>query len=561
MQCTACHVSLPENARFCPQCGAAAAPDSDEELDPLRETLRVALGRQYEVTRLLGRGGMGAVYLGRETALERDVAIKVLPPDLSMNRDGRERFRREARTAARLSHPNIVPLHTFGDVDGTLFFVMGYVPGESLAARLQREGRIEDEETRRILLEIADALEYAHGLGIIHRDIKPDNVLLDSETGRALLTDFGVAKTLGGGQTMTSKGSLLGTPHYMSPEQAQGMSDVDHRSDLYSLGVMGYAMLAGRVPFEGTTTSEVLVQHITREPVPLKTLVPDVEPELAMAITRCLLKDRTQRLSDARTLKTALTGAEEDDVPVVLSGVDRFPVVFGASLLGLLYFGVWWMFGGDVQNAFVVIAASIAGLQLVVFPLAVWEKTIAARKKGFAFERVLFEIFRQPSWWVGRYPKKFRLRGDLWDRLPVSLRRARNAIMISVAMIVILMIPGMISMVAYHSHWSQHGVTPYPKIFAKISSLSTLFITFGAMIGTAVLMVIWDRRARASGIDDTHVRTHMLGVPSVKRRFWLKPEYAMLLSPARRGSPSENAAMLEAATEVLPQRGPTGGTA
>lgn len=202
---------------------------------------------------------MGAVYLATEAALEREVAIKVLPPDRGATQESRDRFRREARTAAKLSHPNIVPLYTFGDVEGTLYFVMGYVKGESLAARLKREGRLLIEDARRILIEIAEALDYAHKRGVIHRDIKPDNVLIEEGTGRALLTDFGVAKALGAGQTMTEVGSVLGTPQYMSPEQAQGKADIDHRSDIYSFGVMGYAMLAGRLPFEGPTPGDVMV--------------------------------------------------------------------------------------------------------------------------------------------------------------------------------------------------------------------------------------------------------------------------------------------------------------
>ena len=222
--------------------------------DPQRAALERALGAQYEIGRLLGRGGMGAVYLAREKALERAVAIKVLPPDLAADAESRERFRREARTAARLTHPNIVPLYTFGEAEGMLYFVMGYVRGESLGDRMRREGRMAEADVRRILAELADALDYAHRQGVIHRDIKPDNVLLDDESGRPMLTDFGVAKARASGATLTEAGAVVGTAHYMSPEQASGARDLDGRSDLYGLGILMFEMLTGAVPHRGLSS-------------------------------------------------------------------------------------------------------------------------------------------------------------------------------------------------------------------------------------------------------------------------------------------------------------------
>jgi len=195
---------------------------------------------------------MGAVYLAREESLERLVAVKVLSQDRGLDATSRERFKREARTAARLMHPNIVPLHAFGEADdGLMYLVMGYVSGESLADRLKRDGRLRIAEARRIVAEIAEALDHAHRQGVVHRDVKPDNVLIEDESGRALLADFGVAKALGAGGTMTQAGSVVGTPDFMSPEQAAGNVDVDGRSDLYSLGALAYSLLAGRPPFDG----------------------------------------------------------------------------------------------------------------------------------------------------------------------------------------------------------------------------------------------------------------------------------------------------------------------
>jgi len=323
MWCPACRIELPEEARFCLRCGLAAdgSPKPEAAPDPLLPSLTKALGRQYQIERLLGRGGMGAVYLATEPALERKVAIKVLPPESGGTSESRERFVKEARIAAKLSHPNIVPLHTFGEVDGMLYFVMGYIRGESVGARLRKQGRLPIADTRRILMEIADALSYAHSLGIVHRDIKPDNILLEEGTGRALLTDFGVAKAAWTKQMATSEGVVLGTPPYMSPEQARGETLVDGRSDIYSLGIMGYAMVAGRLPFEGATPSDLPMKHLSAEAPPLSTLAPDAPVELASALTRCLAKRPDDRWPDAATLRAALTPPDEDETPPAMQGL------------------------------------------------------------------------------------------------------------------------------------------------------------------------------------------------------------------------------------------------
>src|SRR5919197_238943 len=211
-----------------------------------------ALGNSYTVEGEIGRGGMGVVFNARDERLKRKVAIKVLPPELAFREEIRLRFLREAETAARLSHPHIVPIHAVGEgPEGLVYFVMAYVDGESLAARLKRRGHLAAEEARRILMETADALGAGHALGIVHRDVKPDNILLEGSRGRVVLTDFGIAKALTsstGPGTLTATGVAIGTPHYMSPEQAAGDREIDGRSDIYSLGVVGYQMLAGGAP-------------------------------------------------------------------------------------------------------------------------------------------------------------------------------------------------------------------------------------------------------------------------------------------------------------------------
>ena len=283
MECSECRITLPAQARFCLQCGARVQAAPDPVADPLRDALERAIGFQYRIERLLGRGGMGAVYLAHELALDRDVAIKVLPPDQGGTPQMRARFKQEARTAARLTHPNIVPLYTFGEIDGLMYFVMGYVSGDSLAARLRRGGALSAETTRVVLADLAGALEYAHRQGIVHRDLKPDNILIDAGSGAALLTDFGIAKAPVGGQ-LTMTGQIVGTPHYMSPEQARGQPDVDARSDLYSLGVMAYEMLAGRRPFDAES--------------PLDALTQEADPESAAAGFGCARRGRRSRRRD-----------------------------------------------------------------------------------------------------------------------------------------------------------------------------------------------------------------------------------------------------------------------
>src|SRR2546422_9063903 len=223
----------------------------------LATRLSQALGSSYTLEGEIGRGGMGVVFNARDERLKRQVAVKVLPPDLAFREEIRLRFLREAETAARLSHPHIVPIHSVGEgPDGLVYFVMAYVDGESLGAKLKRRGRLPPDEARRIMLETADALGAAHALGIIHRDVKPDNILLEGSRGRVVVTDFGIAKPLSsttGSATLTATGVAIGTPHYMSPEQAAGDREIDGRSDIYSLGVVAYQMLTGELPFHAPT--------------------------------------------------------------------------------------------------------------------------------------------------------------------------------------------------------------------------------------------------------------------------------------------------------------------
>src|SRR5438045_4076128 len=237
----------------------------------LETRLSEALGDAYTIEGEIGRGGMGVVYRARDEKLKRPVAIKVLPPDLAFRTDIRQRFLREAETAARLSHPHIVPIHSVGDVNELCYFVMGLVDGESLALRLKRRGKLSIEEARRVMKESADALSAAHAQGVIHRDVKPDNILLEGTRGRVMVTDFGIAKALSSeGGTLTEAGVAIGTPAFMSPEQAAGDSEIDGRSDLYSLGVVAYQMLTGELPFQAPSVPALLMKQISESPLPVE---------------------------------------------------------------------------------------------------------------------------------------------------------------------------------------------------------------------------------------------------------------------------------------------------
>jgi serine/threonine-protein kinase len=267
--------------------------------------LQAALAGEYSLERELGRGGMGIVFLARDVQLERDVAIKVLPSHLASSSASRERFLREARTAAGLSHPNIVPIHRVGEAGGFVFFVMSYVEGETLGERLRARGPLPPDDAARVMREVAWALAYAHGRGIVHRDVKPDNILLEAGTGRALVTDFGIAFGGRNPDPDTIPGKITGTAHFMSPEQAAG-GPVDGRSDLYALGVVGYLAVSGRLPFEASNLPAVLVRQATEKAESVARVAPGLPPALAATIDRCLARDPAQRFADGEAMAAAL---------------------------------------------------------------------------------------------------------------------------------------------------------------------------------------------------------------------------------------------------------------
>ena len=307
----------------------------------LRDRVQAALGIEYRVERELGGGGMSRVFLAEETRLGRKVVVKVLPPELAAGINA-ERFHREIQLAASLQHPHIVPLLAAGGVADVFYYTMPFVEGESLRTRLAREGKLPVRDAVRALREVAGALAYAHARGVVHRDIKPDNVLISDH--HALVTDFGVAKALsrsGGDSALTSLGMVLGTPTYMAPEQAAGDPNVDSRADIYALGAMGYEMLAGRPPFVDLAPHRMLAAHVVDPVTPLTEHRPDVPPQLADLVMRCLDKDPAHRPQTAGQVRDELetaTGTVETKV------ARRRPrgAAFAALGLGLVA-GVAWL--------------------------------------------------------------------------------------------------------------------------------------------------------------------------------------------------------------------------
>ena len=339
--------------------------------------LQAALAGEYSLQRELGRGGMGVVYLARDVQLDRDVAIKILPTHLAQTAAARERFVREARTAAGLSHPHIVPIHRVGEAGGFVFFVMSYVEGETLGERLRTRGPLPPADAARVLREVAWALAYAHGRGIVHRDVKPDNIMLEAGTGRALVTDFGIARSGGDARPETESGKITGTAHFMSPEQAAS-APLDGRSDIYALGVVGYLAVSGRLPFESANLPAVLVRQATETAPSVMGAAPGLPPALGAAIDRCLARDPAGRFADGEALAAAL--APTPDVRRALPATLRawlgarnallVPYLGWSAALGVLTVGnvVAWVTGNPGSGPLDVVLL-VGGTSLPLFPI------------------------------------------------------------------------------------------------------------------------------------------------------------------------------------------------
>jgi len=501
--------------------GSSGLHDPSEYDRQLLSGLEAALGQQFEIVRPLGRGGMGAVYLARERALERFVAIKVLRPDLASGADGRERFRREARIAAQLSHPGILPLHTFGEVRGLWYFVMGYAPGVSLAERLRVEGRLSSAEAHQILIELADAVECAHRHGVVHRDIKPANILIDSDMGRAMLADFGISKVHGAGDSLTATGAVIGTPHFMSPEQSVGSPAVDERSDIYSIGAVGYTMLAGREPFADATPQQLAYRRVTADPVSLVTAAPSVTPELAHLVMRCLARDPAARWPDARTLREGLEDARNNANGTLPESLRDLPAFGPYALLWVL---AWTVIAiratrSPEDRLLLLLIAALVPLGFVLHI-----GNLGRHQRGkLGLAKV---AFWPPEWWGMWWPHSLRRPSDLWRRLPRPARAVR-----AVLSAFIVALPGMIVMRgplerAVNSQSSSDGLGWFAATEATL-------VLVAACVTAAGLW--WARR---QGLDRADAVRILFGATSPSAG-WNAPNIVRLLARAGRGSPPD----------------------
>ena len=346
---------------------------------------RVVAGR-YSLERELGRGGMGIVFLARDVALDRPVAIKLLPPALAVMPDLHERFLREARTAAKLAHPNIVPIHAVEEHGDIVFFVMAFVDGESLGQRVRRAGPLAPSTVIRAVQEVAWALAYAHGRGVIHRDIKPDNILLEKGSGRVLVTDFGIAR-VADATGATARGEILGTAHYMAPEQASG-EPADGRSDLYSLGVTAFFALTGTLPFDGPTLPAVLAQAVTKPAPGVATRRDGLPPGLAESVDRCLAKMPADRFATGEELAEAVGAAQErprEAPPQIrhLIRVARELDVWLAFSIVVLYYAntlveVLW----PAESGTLIVFGTFVGVQILAAPVTLFAAMRRVLKAG-----------------------------------------------------------------------------------------------------------------------------------------------------------------------------------
>ena len=319
-------------------------------MPPDLAALKAGLADRYALERELGRGGMATVYLAEDLKHHRKVALKVLSPDVA-SAIGADRFLREIEIVARLRHPHILPLYDSGEAAGFLFYVMPFVEGESLRDRLSRDKQLSVDDALQFAREISDALSYAHSHGVVHRDIKPENILIDS--GHAVVADFGISKAIAaaGGDQLTETGLSLGTPTYMSPEQASGESEIDGRSDLYALGCVLYEMLAGRPPFSGPTMESVVRQHLTLEPTPITALRPAVPGWVAAAISRSLAKAPADRFNPVAQFGEALRAPafNSTQVPASTPGAPSAPgagrtrrfALIGVAAVVVIAAGLW----------------------------------------------------------------------------------------------------------------------------------------------------------------------------------------------------------------------------
>ena len=401
-------------------------------------TLNRAFGARYAIERMLGHGGMGSVFLAREVKLDRPVALKVLQPEFASQVGLRERFLRETRTAASFSHPNIVPVYAVEESGDLLAYAMGLVEGETLAERVARTGPLGVRELVKLVQDVGYALAYAHGRGVVHRDIKPDNIMLERATGRALVMDFGISRSItqpvaGTATNLTRIGEVIGTPRYMSPEQASG-DVVDGRSDIYSLGLVAYFAATGRPAITGESTQQILVRQLTEAVPPIERARPDLPTALAAAIDRCVQKDPAERFQTAEALVDALDAAQlaepEIPLPIRLFVGELSTLTFAVLGIGLLD---WLVIDRQRAANMSYIDTALPAVGLIAVLLARIMTTMAEARRlgeaGFSADDVVEGMNRVMAERAAR-------RGELRASERVR-RQRRNALVWGAAMLVV----------------------------------------------------------------------------------------------------------------------------
>jgi serine/threonine-protein kinase len=471
----------------------------------LRALIDSVLSHQYEIIRPLGRGGMGWVYLARERALERFVAIKVLRPDLALAEGHRERFRREARIAARLTHPGILGLHSFGEIGNLWYFVMTYVRGEKMAEKIRREGFLPWKDAHRILAEMADALDCAHRNGVVHRDIKPANILLDSDTGHAILADFGISKMFDANEHLTATGAVMGTPAYMSPEQVMGASDIDERADIYSLGAVAYVMLTGREPFRADSAAATAYRRLVEDATPVELIVSSIPPDLSAVVRKCMARERTERWPNAKALSVSLEN---------ILAADRLP----NAIRDLRSFGPYallWVIGWS-GFAFLVSPSASERRLLMLVALLVPAGLVLHLWNGAGRGIRLVELARialwPPEWWSVWWPRALRRQADLWSRLPFVAKAVRIGISLA--------FPALLLLILVRS--GDLNVTDQLRV--ETGEWAIMF----ALWVVVALGFVWAKRAELN----LRQSVRMLLGPTLASPGWEDPALAHLLAPA-----------------------------
>jgi hypothetical protein len=439
-----------------------------------------ALEGRYRIERELGRGGMGAVYLARDLTLDRSVALKVLPPEFALNSSLRERFLRETRTAASFSHPNIVPVHSVEEHDGVLAFSMGFVEGESLAERVKRQGALDPRTVAKLLTDVAYALAYAHGRGVVHRDIKPDNIMIERATGRALLMDFGISRPITASVDtagLTRVGEVVGTPEFMSPEQATG-DNVDGRSDLYSLGLVALFALMARPVITGDSTQQIIVRQLTETIPPSRSLRADIPAALADAIDICVRKDPSERFANAESLVESLDRAQLA-APEIPLAIRLFAQEAGTLGLILTFFIIisWLMWRMSVETE----AAFDALLPVIVLFGVAMTRVMQTNAEARRLAMAGFSVPDVSKGMQGVVDEREAMRAQVRPNVEVQGRRRRT---VRMALVMLLM-----SVVLFYGALASR-VQLGPRQFRIGFGGTTMAITSLILLGVSLVLLI-----------------------------------------------------------------------